>query len=68
MWGVFTLSWDGLLQDGICPCRLSLLPRHRAKRREYGPAKTLYNRWKRWRDERIFISAGTLVATDIFWL
>src|SRR3546814_20507951 len=23
--------------------------------REYGPAKTLYNRWKRWSDKGIFI-------------
>src|SRR3546814_9239949 len=23
--------------------------------REYGPAKTLYNRWKRWREKGIFI-------------
>ena len=24
--------------------------------REYGPAKTLYNRWKRWSDKGIFVA------------
>src|SRR3546814_3373790 len=29
--------------------------RWRDAQREYGPAKTLYNRWKRWSDKGIFI-------------
>jgi transposase len=24
--------------------------------REYGPAKTLYNRWKRWSDKGVFVA------------
>src|SRR3546814_7764630 len=31
--------------------------------REYGPAKTLYNSWKRWRDKGIFISMMAGLAT-----
>jgi len=38
--------------------------------REYGPHKTLYNRWKRWGDRcpTVFFSALTLAATELFWL
>ena len=28
---------------------------HRRLTKEYGPAKTLYNRWKRWGDKGVFI-------------
>ena len=48
---------------------------------EYGPAKTLYNRWKRWSDNGVFarIMVGLaaehgvhrtimLAATVLFWL
>src|SRR3546814_3762183 len=31
--------------------------------REYGPAKTLYNRWKRWSDNGIFIRLMEGLAT-----
>ena len=31
--------------------------------REYGPAKTLYNRWKRWSDKGIFIRMMGGLAT-----
>ena len=31
--------------------------------REYGPAKTLYNRWKRWSDKGIFIRMMEGLAT-----
>ena len=31
--------------------------------REYGPAKTLYNRWKRWSDKGIFIPMMEGLAT-----
>ena len=31
--------------------------------REYGPAKTLYNRWKRWSDKGIFIGMMEGLAT-----
>src|SRR3546814_17834206 len=31
--------------------------------REYGPAKTLYNRWKRWSDNGIFIRMMDGMAT-----
>ena len=31
--------------------------------REYGPAKTLYNRWKRWSDKGIFVAMMDGLAT-----
>jgi transposase len=31
--------------------------------REYGPAKTLYNRWKRWSDKGIFMRTMEGLAT-----
>jgi transposase len=31
--------------------------------REYGPAKTLYNRWKRWSDKGVFIEMMDDLAT-----
>ena len=31
--------------------------------REYGPAKTLYNRWKRWSDKGIFLLMMDVLAT-----
>lgn len=31
--------------------------------REYGPAKTLYNRWKRWSDKGIFVRMMEGLAT-----
>jgi transposase len=33
--------------------------------REYGPAKTLYNRWKRWSDKGVFVAMmDGLLAKD----
>ena len=32
--------------------------------REYGPAKTLYNRWKRWSDMGVFARIMTGLATE----
>lgn len=37
--------------------------RSRDALREYGPAKTLYNRWKRWSDKDIFIRMMEGLAT-----
>ena len=32
--------------------------------REYGPRKTLYNRWKRWSDKGVFVPIMAILATE----
>ena len=32
--------------------------------KEYGPPKTLYNRWKRWRDKRVFARMMDVLAAE----